>query len=462
MASTTALNRGLSTRHIRFIALGSAIGTGLFYGSAAAIKQAGPSVLLAYLIGGAAIYLTMRALGEMAVRNPVSGSFGHYASCYLGRFPGFLTGWSYAFSMLMVCLADVTAFGVYMSLWFPDTPRWIWVLSIVLGIGALNLCSVRIFGEMEFWLSLLKVAAIIAMIGGGFAVLLFGIQLGDGQHSVGLSNLWAYGGFFPNGLEGMIASLTIVMFAFGGIEVIGITAGEAKDPQRMIPKAINSVPLRILIFYILTLLVLLMLFPWSGIGSQGSPFVQIFSGLGINSAATVLNLVVISAVFSAINSDIFSAGRMMYGMAAIGQAPAAFASTSRFGVPWMTVLVMSVALLFGVLLNYLVPEELFLVFASLVTFSVVWVWLMILLSQMAMRRSMSPEEIAALGFPVPFGAAGQVCAVLFMLFIFVVLGAFAQTRLALYVGVGWLALLSLAYWIWIRPNTALTDVPLPD
>lgn len=462
MASTTALNRGLSTRHIRFIALGSAIGTGLFYGSAAAIKQAGPSVLLAYLIGGAAIYLTMRALGEMAVRNPVSGSFGHYASCYLGRFPGFLTGWSYAFSMLMVCLADVTAFGVYMSLWFPDTPRWIWVLSIVLGIGVLNLCSVRIFGEMEFWLSLLKVAAIIAMIGGGFAVLLFGIQLGDGQHSVGLSNLWAYGGFFPNGLEGMIASFTIVMFAFGGIEVIGITAGEAKDPQRMIPKAINSVPLRILIFYILTLLVLLMLFPWSGIGSQGSPFVQIFSGLGINSAATVLNLVVISAVFSAINSDIFSAGRMMYGMAAIGQAPATFASTSRFGVPWMTVLVMSVALLFGVLLNYLVPEELFLVFASLVTFSVVWVWLMILLSQMAMRRSMSPEEIAALGFPVPFGAAGQVCAVLFMLFIFVVLGAFAQTRLALYVGVGWLALLSLAYWIWIRPNTALTDVPLPD
>ncbi|QNH80406.1 amino acid permease [Pseudomonas protegens] len=462
MASTTALNRGLSTRHIRFIALGSAIGTGLFYGSAAAIKQAGPSVLLAYLIGGAAIYLTMRALGEMAVRNPVSGSFGHYASCYLGRFPGFLTGWSYAFSMLMVCLADVTAFGVYMSLWFPDTPRWIWVLSIVLGIGALNLCSVRIFGEMEFWLSLLKVAAIIAMIGGGFAVLLFGIQLGDGQHSVGLSNLWAYGGFFPNGLEGMIASFTIVMFAFGGIEVIGITAGEAKDPQRMIPKAINSVPLRILIFYILTLLVLLMLFPWSGIGSQGSPFVQIFSGLGINSAATVLNLVVISAVFSAINSDIFSAGRMMYGMAAIGQAPAAFASTSRFGVPWMTVLVMSVALLFGVLLNYLVPEELFLVFASLVTFSVVWVWLMILLSQMAMRRSMTPEEIAALGFPVPFGAAGQVCAVLFMLFIFGVLGAFAQTRLALYVGVGWLALLSLAYWIWIRPHTALTDVPLPD
>ncbi|MGR4040372.1 amino acid permease [Pseudomonas sp. 910_21] len=449
----SALHRGLSTRHIRFIALGSAIGTGLFYGSAAAIQKAGPSVLLAYLIGGAAIYLTMRALGEMAVRTPVSGSFGYYASHYLGRYAGFLTGWSYAFSMLMVCLADVTAFGVYMGLWFPDTPRWIWVLSIVLGIGVLNLCSVRVFGEMEFWLSLLKVCAILAMIVGGFTLLFFGIQLGEGQASMGASNLWEYGGFFPNGLEGMIASFTIVMFAFGGIEVIGITAGEARDPQRMIPKAINSVPLRILIFYVLTLLILLMLLPWSSVGSQGSPFVQIFSSLGIGSAATVLNIVVISAVVSAINSDIFSAGRMMYGMAAIGQAPAIFASTSRFGVPWMTVLVMSVALLLGVLLNYWVPEELFLIFASLVTFSVVWVWLMILLSQMAMRRAMTAEEIQALHFPVPLGNGGQLCAAVFMLFIFGVLGAFPDTRLALYVGLGWLALLSLAYWIWIRPGS---------
>jgi len=251
----------------------------------------------------------------------------------------------------------------------------------------------------------------------------------------------------------MIASFTIVMFAFGGIEVIGITAGEAKDPQRMIPKAINSVPLRILIFYVLTLLILLTLAPWSSIGSHGSPFVQIFSSLGIDSAATVLNIVVISAVVSAINSDIFSAGRMMYGMAAMGQAPAVFASTSRFGVPWMTVLVMSVALLLGVLLNYWIPQELFLIFASLVTFSVVWVWLMILLSQMAMRRRMSRSEIEALHFPVPLGNLGQMCAVVFMLFVFVVLGAFPDTRLALYVGLGWLALLSLTYWIWIKPGT---------
>ncbi|MGU0871761.1 amino acid permease [Pseudomonas aeruginosa] len=445
------LRRGLTARHIRFMALGSAIGTGLFYGSAAAIQRAGPSVLLAYLIGGLAIYLTMRALGEMAVRTPVPGSFGHYASTYLGRYMGFLTGWSYAFSMMMVCLADVTAFGVYMGFWFPDAPRWIWVLGIVLLIGGLNLCNVKVFGELEFWLSLLKVLAILAMIGGGLTILLFGIQPG-GAGAPAIDNLWQHGGFFPNGIEGMLASFAIVMFAFGGIEVIGITAGEAQDPRRMIPKAINSVPLRILLFYVLTLLVLMTIYPWSKIGSQGSPFVQIFSGLGIGSAASLLNIVVISAAISAINSDIFSTGRMLYGMAEDGLAPSAFSRLSRVGVPWMTVLVMGVVLLLGVLLNYLLPKELFLTFAFIVTFSVVWVWLTILLSQVAMRRRLSPQEVERLSFRVPFWPYGQAFAIAFMLFVFGVLAAFADTRPALYVGLAWLLLLSLAYLIWVRPR----------
>ncbi|WP_422416957.1 amino acid permease [Pseudomonas sp. GZD-222] len=458
--NSSAMRRGLSTRHIRFMALGSAIGTGLFYGSAAAIKLAGPSVLLAYLIGGAAIYMMMRALGEMAVRNPVSGSFGQYASQYLGRFPGFLTGWSYAFSMLVVCLADVTAFGVYMSFWFPETPRWIWVLGIVFFIGALNLCSVKVFGELEFWLSLLKVTAIVSMILAGAAVLMFGIQLGgSGEQLATVGNLWSHGGFFPNGVGGMIASFTVVMFAFGGVEMIGITAGEARDPQRVIPKAINSVPLRILLFYVLTLFVLMSIYPWSKIGSEGSPFVQIFSGLGIGSAATLLNIVVISAAISAINSDIFSAGRMMYGMAQNGQAPVSFSQLSRFGVPWMTVVVMAVALLLGVVLNYLVPENLFLILAAVVTFSIVWVWLMILLSQMVMRRGMSAEEVAGLSFPVPLWPVGPACAAAFMLFIFGVLAWFPDTRMALYVGIGWLALLSVGYWLFVarQPVAVLAD-----
>ena len=334
------------------MALGSAIGTGLFYGSASAIQMAGPAVLLAYLIGGAAVFMVMRALGEMAVHNPVSGSFGHYASTYLGPMAGFILGWTYAFEMIIVCLADVTAFGIYMGFWFPEVARWIWVLGIVLLIGGLNLCNVKVFGEMEFWLSLLKVAAIVAMILGGFGIMLFGIGSASTEQATGVSNLWAHGGFMPNGIGGLIASLAVVMFAFGGIEIIGITAGEAKDPQRVIPQAINAVPLRILLFYVLTLFVLMAIFPWPQIGSQGSPFVQIFDSLGISSAATILNIVVISAAVSAINSDIFGAGRMMFGLAQQGHAPKGFARLSRNGVPWMTVVVMGAALLGGVLLNY--------------------------------------------------------------------------------------------------------------
>ncbi|QLL13898.1 amino acid permease [Pseudomonas chlororaphis] len=445
------LKRGLSARHIRFMALGSAIGTGLFYGSASAIQMAGPAVLLAYLIGGAAVFMVMRALGEMAVHNPVSGSFGHYASNYLGPLPGFILGWTYAFEMIIVCLADVTAFGIYMGFWFPDVARWVWVLGIVFLIGGLNLCNVKVFGEMEFWLSLLKVGAIVAMILAGFGIMLFGIGSASSEQATGVANLWAHGGFMPNGIGGLIASFAVVMFAFGGIEIIGITAGEAKDPQRVIPKAINAVPMRILLFYVLTLFVLMAIYPWPQIGSQGSPFVQIFDNLGIGSAATILNIVVISAAVSAINSDIFGAGRMMYGLAQQGQAPKGFAQLSKHGVPWMTVVVMGAALLGGVLLNYLIPENVFLLIASIATFATVWVWLMILVTQVAMRRSMSAEQVAQLKFPVPFWPWAPAAAIVFMLFVFGVLGYFPQTQAALAVGAVWIVLLVIAYLLWVKP-----------
>jgi histidine transporter len=364
---------------------------------------------------------------------------------------GFILGWTYAFEMVIVGMADVTAFGIYMGFWFPEVDRWIWVLGIVSVVGGLNLCNVKVFGEMEFWLSLLKVAAIVAMILGGFGIMLFGISSAPGAQATDISNLWSHGGFMPNGVGGLIASFAVVMFAFGGIEIIGVTAGEAKDPQRVLPRAINAVPLRILLFYVLTMLVLMSIFPWQQIGSQGSPFVQIFDNLGISSAATILNIVVISAAISAINSDIFGAGRMMYGLAQQGHAPKGFAKLSRNGVPWMTVVVMSGALLLGVLLNYLIPENVFLLIASIATFATVWVWLMILLTQVAMRRSMSRDQVAQLKFPVPFWPYAPMAAIAFMLFIFGVLGYFPDTQAALIVGVVWIVLLVLAYLTWVKP-----------
>lgn len=444
----STLKRGLSARHIRFMALGSAIGTGLFYGSAEAIRLAGPAVLLAYLIGGAAVFMVMRALGEMAVHDPVAGSFGHYASRYLGPLAGFLTGWTYTFEMIIVALADVTAFGIYMGLWFPDAPQWVWVLSIIFFIGALNLCSVKVFGEMEFWLSLLKVTAIIAMIAAGLGIMMFGF--GAGHESTGVSNLWSHQGFMPNGITGVVASFAVVMFAFGGIEIIGVTASEAKNPEKVLPRAINTVPVRILLFYVLTLFVLMAIYPWNSIGQNGSPFVEIFSSLGISSAANILNLVVITAAISAINSDIYGAGRMMYGMAQEGLAPKCFSRLTRNGVPWMTILVMAIALLCGVVLNYLIPKNVFLIIASIATFATVWVWLMILISQVAMRRSMSKENIARLTFPVPFWPVAPILTIIFMAFIIAVLGYFPDTRIAMYVGVAWVALMTLAWWVWLR------------
>ncbi len=446
------LTRGLNARHIRFMALGSAIGTGLFYGSSSAIQKAGPAVLLAYLIAGAAVFMVMRALGELAVRHPVSGSFGQYASRYLGPLAGFITGWTYVFEMAIVAIADVTAFSIYMGFWFHDVPRWIWVLAIIFFLAAINLLSVKVFGELEFWFSLIKVSAIIAMIAGGAAIIVFGFHLEGAQAVSGVGNLVNNGGFMPNGWVGLLAAFAVVMFAFGGIETIGVTAGEAENPGKSIPSAVNTVPLRILLFYVLTLAVLMSLVPWHEITGETSPFVQIFDSLGIPLAAHILNAVVITAALSAINSDIFGAGRVLFGLSQQGHAPASFGRVSRRGVPWMTVMLMTGVLLVGVVLNAVIPEDVFLLIASIATFATVWVWIMILASHIAMKREIARCHLAPSAFPVPLWPLASVLTSAFMLGIIVLLGMYSDTRTALYVGAVWLVLLAVAFKLWVHGN----------
>lgn len=448
-ATGTTLARGLSMRHIQFIALGSAIGTGLFYGSATAIQKAGPAVILAYLVAGAAVFMVMRALGEMAVRHPVPGSFGQYAARYLGPFAGFVTGWTFVFEMIVVAIADVTAFGVYMGFWFPDTPRWIWVIAVILFIAGINTRHVKVFGELEFWLTIVKVSAIIAMIVGGVALMVIGVSFEPGT-VVGPQNLTEHGGFLPNGVAGLLAALAVVVFAFGGIETIGITAGEADDPKRSIPRAINAVPARILLFYVGTMAVIMSLVPWNQITGEASPFVQIFSALGVPAAPAILNVVVISAAISAINADTFGAGRMLYGLAKQGQAPEAFAKVSRNGVPWMTVLVMCAALGVGAVLNAVIPEDVFLIIASIATFATVWVWLMILLSHIAMRREITKKNRPESEFKVPLWPLASWAAVGFIVLVIVLLGWFPDTRVAMVVGLVWLMLLGIGYLTRVR------------
>ena len=434
---------GLKHRHLHFIALGSAIGTGLFYGSAGAIQAAGPSVLLVYLLGGAVVYFMLRALGEMAVRNPITGSFAEYARAYMGGWAGYITGWMFAFEMVIVALADLTAIGIYMKLWFPDVSQWVWVAVTLLIVGAANVAGVRVFGELEFAFTIIKVGAVVAMIIGGAAILVFGLS--DAATTTGPANLVNDGGFFPNGPEGLIASFILVLFAFGGTEIIGVASSEADDPEVSVPKAINTVPVRILLFYVLAILVILMLNPWRSITGEESPFVQIFSSLGVSWAAGLLNFVVITAALSAINADLFGAGRVLTGLAKQNLAPAVMSKQLR-GIPVMSTVILVIVMIVGTILNAIIPENVFAIIASLATFATIFVWLMILLAHVYSRRGMEKTELAKLKYKVPFWPWGQYIAIAFIIFTFGIMVWQPDYRVSLAVGVGFIALMTVIYY----------------
>ncbi len=443
MSSSDQLQRGLGERHIRLMALGACIGVGLFLGSAKAIQMAGPAIMLSYIIGGLAILVIMRALGEMAVHNPVAGSFSRYAQDYLGPLAGFLTGWNYWFLWLVTCVAEITAVAIYMQVWFPEVDRWIWALLALASMGTINLITVRAFGEFEFWFALIKIVTIIAMVLAGAGMIFFG--LGNGGIATGISNLWSHGGFMPNGIQGVLMSLQMVMFAYLGVEMIGLTAGEARNPQKTIPDAINSVFWRILLFYVGALFVIMSIYPWSEIGSQGSPFVMTFERLGIKTAAGIINFVVITAALSSCNGGIFSTGRMLYSLAQDGQAPRAFARTSSNGVPRNALLLSIFALLLGVLLNYLVPEKVFVWVTSIATFGAIWTWAMILLAQLKFRRGLSQAERDKLQFKMWLFPVSSYLALAFLVLVVVLMAFFEDTRIALYIGPAFLVLLTVLF-----------------
>ncbi|WP_019220354.1 amino acid permease [Bartonella senegalensis] len=443
---TNELKRGMSKRQVIFLALGSAIGTGLFYGSAQAIKLAGPSVLIAYCIAGLAIFMVMRALGEMIIHNPLPGSFARYAANYISPLAGFVTGWTYVFEMILVGLADITAFATYMGFWYPDVAPWIWALSITLIITGINLAAVEVYGELEFWLSSIKIVAIIAIIVLGVAIIFFGLGTSTISSTVSINNLWKNGGVFPNGWFGFLACFSVVIFAFGGIEIIGMAVMEVQDPHQTISKAINSTPIRILLFYIMTLTILMALYPWNEIGLMESPFVSIFESLGISSAAHILNVVVVTAAISAMNSGMYGAGRMIYGLSQEGYALKRFQYLSKNGIPIFVILLIFIIFLFGVVLNYFYHDRLFFLIAAMATFATVFVWMMILLSQIFMRLKMSEEIQSSLKFPIPFWPIGSIFSILFMVFVFILLWFFDDTRPVLIVGVIWISWLILCFY----------------
>ncbi|MFX3625440.1 MAG: alanine permease AlaP [Ectobacillus sp.] len=438
------LHRGLEERHITLMSLGAAIGVGLFLGSASAIKLAGPGILLAYGFSGLIMFFIMRALGEMAIQKPVAGSFSKYARDYLGPLAGYLTGWNYWFLWVVTCMAEITAVGVYMKHWFPDTPSWTWALAALIIMTAVNFLAVKAYGELEFWFALIKIVTIIAMIVVSVGMILFGF--GNGGVATGIQNLWEHGGFFPNGIKGVLLSLQMVMFAYLGIEMIGVTAGEVKNPEKTLSKAIDSVFWRILIFYVGALFVIMAIYPWNEIGTEGSPFVLTFEKFGISGAAGIINFVVLTAALSSCNSGIFSTGRMLFNLAEHGEAPKAYSSLTKSGVPGLAILASAAALLIGVVLNYVVPAKVFTWVTSIATFGAIWTWAVILLAQIKYRKSLSLEEQRGLKYKMPFFPYASYIALAFLAGVIALMAYNPDTRIALYIGPLWFAILIVVYY----------------
>ncbi|MCM3538134.1 amino acid permease [Priestia endophytica] len=437
------LNRDLKSRHIQMIALGGTIGVGLFMGSASTIQWTGPSVMLAYAISGVFIFLIMRAMGEMLYVEPSTGSFATFGYKYIHPLAGYMTAWSNWFQWVIVGMAEIIAVGTYMQYWFPDLPPWIPGFIAMIILGAANLISVKSFGEIEFWFALIKIVTIILMIVAGIGLIFFGF--GSGGEAIGLSNLWEHGGLFTGGWKGFFFALSLVVAAYQGVELVGITAGEAKDPKKTLTKAIQSTIWRILIFYIGAIFVIVTVYPWDQLNAIGSPFVATFAKVGITAAAGFINFVVITAAMSGCNSGIYSAGRMLYTLGINGQAPKFFAKVSHGGVPLFGTFGVLIGLAIGVVLSYIAPENLFVHVYSASVLPGMIPWFVILISQIQFRKR-NRAKMDHHPFKMPFAPFTNYLTIAFLLMVLIGMWINEETRISLIVGIGFLAVVVISYY----------------
>lgn len=448
---TNELKQGLSNRHIQLIALGGAVGTGLFLGISQTIKLAGPSVLLGYAIAGIIAFLIMRHLGEMVVEEPVSGSFSYFANKYWGPMAGFMSGWNYWVLYVLVSMAELSAIGTFVQFWLPELPTWITALFFFIAINAINLINVRFFGESEFLFSCIKIIAILSMIFFGLYLLISG----DAGPQASVANLWQFGGFFPNGIQGFIMSLAIIMFAFGGLELIGITAAETKNPSKTIPKAVNQIVYRILIFYIGAIGVLLCLFPWNQLAQGGSPFVLIFQSLNSHGVANVLNFVVLVAAISVYNSCIYCNSRMLHGLAMQGNAPRVLQRVNRRGIPVYAAGVSASITALCVLINYLMPGKAFQFLMMLVVAALMVNWLMISWTHLKFRKAMQQRHHQTT-FQSIMSPWSNYLTIAFIFGILIIMSITPDMRLAVMLVPIWLIVLAVVYQLKYRKKDILT------
>ncbi|AXU43535.1 MULTISPECIES: amino acid permease [Acinetobacter] len=453
MSETHHLKKKLSNRHIQLIALGGAIGTGLFLGLGQTIQLAGPSVILGYAIAGVIAFLIMRQLSDMVVDEPVIGSFSHFAYKYWGPMMGFISGWNYWILYVLVGMAELSAIGVFVNFWWPDIPTWVTALFFFIVINTIHFTNVRFFGETEFVFSLIKIIAILAMIAFGLYLLFSG----HGGSQASVSNLWALGGFFPNGLSGLALAMAAIMFAFGGLELIGISAAETSNPEHSIPKATNQIVYRILIFYVGSIAVLLSLYPWNQVAEGGSPFVLIFHSLNSDFVANVLNFVVLIAAVSVYNSCVYSNSRMLLGLAEQGNAPDIVKKVNQRGIPTVALIISSAITALCVLINYLFPGKAFGFLMMLVVAALVINWLMISLTHLKFRKAKLAEGKTTV-FPSLWAPYTNYLTIAFVCGILVIMACTPSIRTAVLIMPVWLIFLMIIYQLKYRKKGVLDSV----
>ncbi|MDR3189951.1 MAG: amino acid permease [Lactobacillaceae bacterium] len=440
------LSRDLKARHVQMIAIGGVIGTGLFLGSGSAIHKAGPSLILAYILAGLFGYLMMRAVGELLLSNIKVRSFIDFVRIYLGDRWEFAIGWAYWLAWLSLAMADLTATGIYLRFWFPFLPQWITPLIVVIILVGLNLFNVRWFGELESGFASIKVAAIIALIVIGIGMIL--THFHTGGHTASVSNLVNHGGFFATGWKGFVLAFPMVIFAFTGIEMVGLTAGETEDPKRDLPKAIKLVPVRIAIFYVGAIAVIMAIFPWNQINTEQSPFVQVFAGLGISFAASIINFVVLTAALSAANSAIFSTSRTLYILAKNSQAPKQLAYVSKNLVPTTGMLASAAILLLVVLMNYFFPSSVFELISGVANTSFIFVWLLIMFAHIKYRSTVT--DLNKVFFKMPWFPATSFLTIGFYIFVLIVLILSPETTISVIATIIFFILMLAGRSLWMK------------
>ncbi len=440
-----SLRRGLSFRHLQLIAIGGTIGTGLFLGSGKAINLAGPSIIFVYAIIGFMLFFVMRAMGELLLSNLNYKSFIDFTEDLLGPWAGFFTGWTYWFCWIVTVISEIIAISGFVLFWWHDIPLWVPAAIAIVALLALNLPTVTAFGEIEFWFALIKIVAILTLIVVGLVLIFMAFPL-PGGGVASFANIWNDNGMFPNGFVGFVAGFQVAVFSFVGLEMVGTAAAETKDPRRNLPRAINAIPLRLVLFYVLSIAIIISVTPWSQIVPDKSPFVAMFILAGVTTAAGIINFVVLTSASSSANSGIYSTSRMLFGLAKAGDAYFGFGRLSSRRVPANALVFSSAFLLLAVALLYAGRSvmEAFTMTTTLASLLFIFVWSMILFAYIAYRKR-RPRLHAQSSYKMPGGVAMCFVVLAFFAFVLWALSQKEDTLFGLFLTPIWFAVLGFAY-----------------